>query len=117
MKKKNTKPKSYPKTPELDRMKAVTTESQQCGQFLEWLLGEKGYSIVTYHKHGPDCAGWDEDRGRYHPSGEDRCGASENELMPVHINIQQLLAEYFGIDLDKVENERRAILERIQAQE
>jgi hypothetical protein len=74
-------------------MLAVTDKSQSIGEFLEWLLGEKGMHLARY----------DED----HFDGE--------FLMPVNIGIQELLAEYFEIDLNKVEQERRALLENLRS--
>jgi len=35
-------------------------------------------------------------------------------VIPVHVVIQKILAEYFKIDLDKVEEERRAVLDDIR---
>jgi hypothetical protein len=76
------------KYPECDKMIAVSKESQAIGNFLEW-LGEQGILLAEYGTE------------RYH----------RDQLMPKHISIEKLLAEYFEIDLDKVETERRAMLD------
>lgn len=75
-----------PKTPECDKMKAVKPKSQAIGEFLEWLADEKGYAIC-----------------------ENTRGARE-DWVPIRFNIEEILAEFFEIDLEKVEKERRAIL-------
>ncbi len=77
----------YPPTPELDKMKEVKSKSQIIGEFLEWL--QEDYTI-----------------GRY-----DLCSA---ELFEVSKPIEEWLAKYFQIDLQKVEEERSNILEWIR---
>lgn len=79
------------KTPELDKMLAVKDKSQEIGAFLD-SLSEQGYAICEHKQYGED--EWDGPSG-YHP---------------VRKNIEQLLAEYFNIDLKKCEEERQAIL-------
>lgn len=76
------------KTPELDRMRDVHERSQEIGDFLEWL---------RYDENHVQLAIWD---------GE--------KLIPFHYNIEQLLANYFHIDLNKVESERRALLDALR---
>lgn len=79
---------NYPDTPELEKMKAHQPESQIIGSFLDWLTNEKNREICT----------WDTTRHR-------------EEFRPVGKTIEQTLAEYFDVDLKKVEEERRAVLE------
>jgi hypothetical protein len=38
------------------------------------------------------------------------------KLLPVFVNPEQLMADFFGIDRDKIEAERRAILAHLQSQ-
>ena len=111
---KTTKP--YPKTPELDKMKAVKEKSQAIGEFLDWLMQEKKVQLGNPHEHGPTCRGWDDGRDKYSPRGTDRCECVTGEFIPLHISMEKLLAEFFDIDLVKVENERRAILDYIRAE-
>ena len=73
------------KYPECDKIVAVHDQSQKLGEFLDWLR-EQGWEL---------CEIWDD--GWY----------------PIHKPAEQLLAEFFGIDLNKVEAERRALLEAI----
>lgn len=77
------------RTPECDKMLAVKLESQAIGSFLDW-LSEQGMFISEYTKVE---------------------GYRDEQPWPVSKSIEQWLADYFEIDLAKVEKERRAILE------
>lgn len=79
--------KPYPKTPELDKLSAVKDQSHIIGAFLDQCSHE-GVCLAEYE-------------------GDD--------LMPIHRSIEETLAQYFDIDLTKVERERRAILESIRS--
>jgi steroid 5-alpha reductase family enzyme len=74
-----------PETPELDKASKIRAQSQAIGEFIEW-LPEQAMTICTYS---------DADEA-YFPSG---------------FNINTLLAKFFGLDEDKMEAERRALLE------
>lgn len=89
------------KYPESEKLLAVREESQKIGEFLEWLK-----SKVTL-------ATWEENED------DDTQAYMAEILCPVYKynggnGTQLLLAEYFGIDLDQVEEERRRILEELQ---
>lgn len=81
-------------TPELDKRKKValdTGASQVLTDFYDWLTQEKGYTLcepVPGNLHG-----------YYGPASY---GGPE-----------QLFAEFFGIDLDRVEAERRLLLDAL----
>jgi hypothetical protein len=106
---------TYPATPELDKMKAVKDKSQAVGDFIDWLRSEKKVQFGAPHVHGPTCKGWDAERERYKPHGfDDRCECATGEFIPFNFTPERLLAEFFEIDLTKVENERRAILDHIR---
>lgn len=77
--------------PECEKMSKVRPQSQAIGEFLEWLQYEKGWSLATVPEY------------------------YDHTLVEVSFSIESLLAEYFGIDLDKVETERRQMLDRIRA--
>lgn len=74
-------------TPTLDKMLSVKDESQKVGNFIEWLSAE-GYVIAKY--------------------GEER--RQRDTLFPIHSTTEELLAEYFEIDLNAAEKERVKIL-------
>lgn len=73
-------------TPELDKMIACKDRSQIIGEFLEWLGTSSEPICLCYY---------DEDMKEY-------CDVSTP--------INSILAEYFGIDENKCEKERQAIL-------
>jgi hypothetical protein len=75
------------KYPECDKLAAVAKKSQLCGEFLDWLR-EQGWDLVE---------------------------EVEEHYYPVRKTNEQLLAGFFKIDLNKVETERRALLEEIRA--
>lgn len=75
------------KTPECEKLSAITPKSQSIGEFLEWLLEVKGYVLAEY---------------------------IEDDLYQVRTSNEKLLAEYFDIDLQKVSREREALLEAIR---
>ena len=76
------------KTSECDKMLKVASDSQKIGEFLEWLQNEREITL---------------------------CEENGDEFYPARIPIERLLAEYFEIDLDKVEAERSAILGGLRA--
>jgi hypothetical protein len=80
-------------TPEIDKMRAVKEKSQAIGDFLEWIHAEKDYRIGSFHYQS---------------------GAPSEELLLVQVSMEELLADYFNIDLRKVEAERQAILDHLR---
>jgi hypothetical protein len=86
------------KTPELDKMAAIRDESQKIGEFLTW-LGEQGNTICKFIE--PDDI-------------DDPDEAPNGGYYPVRKDTEQILADYFGIDLNKCEQERRDILEQLR---
>jgi len=74
-------------TPECDKITANREESRILTDFYDW-LGEHGLEICAY------------DEKSY-----------GGEWLPDSRRPEQLFADYFGIDMNKVEEERRAILE------
>lgn len=84
-------PPGYPPTPELDRLKAVSEQSQIIGAFLDWLQCDTDLTIceqVESHRRSDDTL-----------------------YLPASIGIEELLARYFEIDLAKIESERRTLLD------
>lgn len=82
-------------TTELDKIVKVHEDSQRIGEFLEWLAEQE---IVLAEWTGSDC---------------DECG--DEPLMRISQNREQLLANYFEIDLVKAEKERQALLDTVRA--
>ena len=81
------------KTPELDKIREIRDKSQSIGEFLDWLLGEKGYHIAEYKK-------FDE--------------FDEEQLVTIYLDREKILAEFYGIDLNKAEEERVKVLNSIR---
>ena len=100
---------------ELEKLEDARERSQAIGEFLEWLFGTKKYRIAKYltdeEYESKDNVSWVD--GLYEKEQFKRHEIGKEELMPIHIDIEKLLAEYFEIDLAKVEKERREILEKI----
>lgn len=103
--------------PEHAKMRAVKAESQRIGFFLEWL--ESGSRrIATDHKHTEECAPRRSPRDE--PARE--CGMMANDdtswCMPVLYTweppgrgdrIERILAAFYGIDLEKIQDEKERI--------
>lgn len=71
--------------PEHTRQATVLDEAEAIGRFLD----ESGYILAEYREIK---------------------GYREEHLMPVSTSVHVILARYFGIDLDKIEAEKRAML-------
>lgn len=71
--------------PECTKLQSVQPKSQTIGEFIEWMQSERNASFMA----------WVEDLGDY---------------VPVPQPIEVLLAEFFEIDLQKVEVEKRSML-------
>jgi hypothetical protein len=83
--------KTKPETPECNKLSAVSPQSQIIGEFLD-TLSEQGICLCKWTE-------WEDAPAQYHPIPD---------------AIEKTLAKYFEIDLDKVEVERRAILDFIR---
>jgi len=79
-----------PGCPECDKMLKVAQDSHKLGEFIDWLNGQE-ITLCT----------WDSYNEQY---------------VNCHENPENLLARYFGIDLKKVEQEKRALLDVIRSQ-
>jgi hypothetical protein len=75
--------------PEHRKLKAVVDRSQTIGEFLDW-LEEKGLWLANMDVEGP-------------------------RMSPYYYKKENILAEFFGIDLKKIEKEKLAMLEELRA--
>ena len=104
--------------PECEKMRAVSEVSNQIGWFLDWL--EANGIMLARRSNEFEC--WcfgvlDEDGDeceRCDGTGTVTSG-SRTHLVGYHEGFEHLLARYFEIDLDKVEAERRAMLDAMRA--
>ncbi len=76
------------KYPEHEKMEAVKDKSKAIGEFLEWLSDTKRLVIC-------DSTPFD-------------------ELYVVNFSDEELLAEFFNIDMNKIEKEKRQMLKQIR---
>lgn len=81
--------------PEHDKLASVHEQSQKCGEFLEWLLDEKGIVLCRYEQTGGTWNGQPISRLAF-------------VVLP---HLQDWLAEFFGIDREKLEDEKRRMLD------
>jgi hypothetical protein len=79
----------HPDYPEHAKLALIADKSQVVGEFLDWCQSEKGLHLVNL--------------GDYRQDG-----------MPVPF--RPLLAEFFEIDEDAIEREKRLMLERLREQ-
>lgn len=82
-----------PLTPELDKEAEVRDTSQKCGEFVDFLIHEKGMRLAEYDLI--------------------------DELCEVHCSDAKMvewLSEFFGINAEKAEKEREALLEYCRQQ-
>lgn len=83
------------KYPEHVKMQAVIDDAQIIGEFMDWLESE-GYYIARY---------------------EEVEGYSNPQLVVSMKRPDEFLSSYFGIDQQKVESEKRQILDELRAAE
>jgi hypothetical protein len=74
-----------PATPNLNKVAASRDDARVIGQFLEWLRDERELTIAEW--------------------------LNREDLVPARIGTERLLHEYFKIDEEKLEQERRSILD------
>jgi len=88
--------------PEHDKLSAVKDASQAIGEFIE----TAGYTLCELRTFIEPLD--DEPNGKTYET--------RPRLAPVNKSIQVILADYYGIDLDKIEAEKRAMLDTLQQQ-
>ncbi len=79
----------YEKYPEHEKLKNVEEESQRIGEFLDWLTHERGFVLAAWGKF--------------------------ESLYPQNYTVEGLLADYYKIDLIKIEKEKRQMLEGMRS--
>ena len=97
-----------PATPEHEKLKEIKDQSQAIGQFIDWMsetYGAHFYHMQTFTELSTDMYG----KPRLHPDGSQKTHKVDR-LVGVGKSTELLLAEFFSIDLDKIEDEKRAML-------
>ena len=88
------------KTPELDKMLVIQDKSQKIGEFLEW-LSEQDIELMTQpEEQCSDCY------------ERENCGGVM--MMYISRSKEQMLADFFDIDLVKCEQERQALMDAVR---
>jgi hypothetical protein len=90
--------------PECERLVKVAPYSQKIGEFLDW-LDERGITLARPHDHTEEC---------YDSEGYRACGVRSGDLDYYYCSKEKLFAEFFEIDLNKVEEERRNLMEELR---
>lgn len=108
--------------PEHDKLDAVKDRSQSIGEFLSWLSAQ-GLSRCYYLPEMYiclDCGEIDPSRvsarRRECPECDEDVELREEGYYPDHRGVEKLLAEYFDIDLAKVEQEKRQMLATLRGE-
>jgi len=84
--------------PEHEKLSAIQDKSQIVGEFLDWLQGEKGYSVCSFQEQGYSVEGSLVEEGLFKPTCK---------------SIESLLAEFFKIDLKLIEKEKIRMLQEM----
>jgi hypothetical protein len=111
--------------PEHDKLHKAKEElgTEHVGQFLEW-LEQDGLILARFHDHERNCDSEKEQNQRYAHRGENgrfyshpknECLREDDVLVAERMPIMQLLARYAGIDLAKLDEEKRAMLDEVRA--
>lgn len=94
-----------PEYPEHEKQRKVLVESNAIGEFID----TGGYHLSKPHVHVEDC-------GHIQRDGYGQgCERFKGSLEPVHATIEKILADYFGIDLKRINAEKEQMLEAIRA--
>ena len=121
---------NYPPTPMLDKETEAFLKghSQELGQFLDWLHDAKNIQFARYDKMSDACRNCGHEevhnlmawRCTFADDEGEECGCNNNDrgnpnhMLHISETTGQLLADYFEIDLVRIEKERRAVLEFIR---
>ena len=93
--------------PEHEKLLKVKDRSQSIGEFLYWFRSD-GRVLGVIHHHTKNC--WE-------GHGLNRsleCGYNDGDISVLNIPIEKLLAEYFGISPNRIESEKREMLEELR---
>ena len=115
-------------SPECEKALLVQDDSQKIGGFLDWLGDTQDIHLCSPHAHHDGCyrqgtielkegeyKSWDYmGQAKYIGEKELDCGYHSGEMVYIRESFEKLLARYFGIDLDKIEKEKQAILKEIR---
>lgn len=87
------------KYPEHEKLHAIKDQSQACYDFIEHLR-RYGYTLCIEHRHDESCRA----------DGERICDLRDGEFIPAPMNLRKTLADFFGINEEALEAEKRVML-------
>jgi hypothetical protein len=93
--------------PEHQKLQAVKDKSQAIYDFVEW-LNQKGYAICEKVEYEKEEFRLTDKEAKQWKIGWD--------WMRANLNFEKTLAEFFDIDLNKLEAEKRALLDYLREQ-
>lgn len=77
--------------PEHEKIKALDGLNDRIGEFLDWLRAERGIVLAEYGRH--------------------------DQLWASTVRTEDLLAEFFNVDLKELEEEKRRMLDEIREEQ
>ena len=83
-----------PAMPEAEKLVKVSEKMQEVGEFMEW-LGQRGIFLYEWQA---------------------KLGSTPEGFKPIEQPIERLIAEFYDIDMNKVEDERRALIDWMREQ-
>lgn len=95
--------------PQHDKLRAIRNESQAIGDFLSWL--ENGNLDDKDNTYGSVELAY---REKIYNDEAGPCPERSEYLTPLQMRKKTLLAKYFGIDLDKLEDEKLAMIDLLR---
>lgn len=105
--------------PECEKMSEVHDRSQIIGEFLEWLQSgaaddTKFERPIFLAAHRIITEEWNSREGKYEELPEDEWEVSGTRVWSFSYTTEKLLAKFFGVDLNKVEKEKQAMLKELR---
>lgn len=97
--------KQTQKYPEHEKLQVVKDKSQSIGNFLEWIRSTKNLHIAKWI---------DVEYENVNPITNKKTTYTREELWIQPYDVNKLLAEYFNIDLKKLEEEKQQMLTEIR---
>ena len=86
-----------PVTPECDKLLEIKEQTQDMGDFIDW-MDVNNWTICSWVEGQDNGYAW-----------------RESGFAPIKLSTEKLLAQYFEIDLDKVEAEKRELLKYLRS--
>lgn len=99
------------KLPEHEKQKKILDKAQIIGEFIDWLRYTNHYFLVRRQTQEEATAFLDDKK--YKINRENIAWEIDHNPIIISMNPEPLLAEFFKIDLKKIEEEKRTILDHL----